>query len=177
MLLCSQRSAAMEAVSRACHGKHRCQMSPGMRGLIAVQCAPFEEAGPSVEHRTRRQPQALAALLCTAHRTAAAPSCWPGGPLVTLREHLPKCNGKRKDCLQKEELPIASLSADEVPPAMVVGADEDPIVDRQDCEALAQALHTEQLLWLEGAGHDVMLDVCWPKVAAALVDFARSVAV
>lgn len=80
------------------------------------------------------------------------------------------------DCLlQKEELPIAALSAAEVPPALVIGAAADPIVDRQDCEALAASLHTEQLLWLEG-GHDVMLDVCWPQVSAAVADFARGIA-
>lgn len=78
--------------------------------------------------------------------------------------------------MKSEELPLATLSEAEAPPAMVIGGGEDPIVDRRDCEDLAAALHTERLVFYDGAGHDLMLDSCWPRVSAAVADFARGIA-
>eukprot|EP00892_Ulva_mutabilis_P001044 jgi/Ulvmu1/10940/UM007_0119.1 len=81
--------------------------------------------------------------------------------------------------MKDEELPIAieSLREHEVPPAMVMRGGTDPIVDNKDCEDTASALRTSDILVFENAGHDLMLDTCWPQVSKAITEFASGIAV
>jgi esterase/lipase len=72
-----------------------------------------------------------------------------------------------------EEIPLARLPKGKTPPALVLGATKDTVVDKEDCEILASYYNTHAKM-LGPSGHDVMLDIQWQRFADELLNFVKS---
>jgi pimeloyl-ACP methyl ester carboxylesterase len=76
-------------------------------------------------------------------------------------------------CMQTEApLPLPRPPPERTPPALVLGASQDTVVDQVDCDLLASFYDAKSKM-IDGSGHDVMLDEQWRSFAEEIVAFVR----